>query len=199
MKKFLITSLVFLVVSCAFEQKKKLNAVESKSELSGGLSTPVYDTKTFQVYEEKLKYVIPEGWEEVTRVEGNRIFLTIIPKRSSDAPNPDKNIMVSFSKKNPNRKGFDKLDNFVGFIIWQYARDFPNIGASKWQPKKLDKSKIHFRGIEIFSRKERDLPMPSRILYVESDNGFFTISATAKVRDDLNNSAFEEFFNSLTL
>jgi hypothetical protein len=75
---------------------------------------------------------------------------------------------------------------------------FPDLQASRWQPKDLDPDRVRYMSIELFG-KEPNQPPPHRLVIIDSGDGFYSITFTDVVRLRLSDPLVEKFFGSIRL
>ncbi|MCU1244405.1 MAG: hypothetical protein JWN02_315 [Acidobacteria bacterium] len=137
----------------------------------------------------------PQGWikdEQAATQAG--LFAVLVP-RGTTLESADRAVTIAFQKKNPNVAELATLDAFFRSDIGSTLARFPDVQAVRWQPSGINPDKIKFRSLEMFGGKTS----PHRTLIIEASDGFFSITATAETRKDLEAPEYEAFFNSIKL
>jgi hypothetical protein len=111
--------------------------------------------------------------------------------------NTDRVITIAFQKK-ADKPGMEDLKAFFKEDLQETLALYPNAQFVRWQSAKLDPAKIDFVSLEMYG-KEKDKPSPQRFLILDSGDGYYSVSVTVSIRDDLQLPVYEDFFNSLSL
>jgi hypothetical protein len=151
-----------------------------------------------QTGERRLVFTPPPKWKTDTEAsKALGLYAVLVP----DGQTIDKArsaITVAFQKRDPKVPGLDTLENFFRTDLGNTLHQFPSLEGARWQPSGLDPDKVHFMSMEMFS-KEKDGPSPHRVVFIDSGDGFFSVTLTTKSREELNRPEYEHFFDSLTL
>jgi len=145
-----------------------------------------------------LAYDVPPGW--VLDVPGARsagVELMFVPKGKSPETT-DRAIAIAYQTKDPKVPALSDLEAFVRADMAATRQSFPDMLAQRWQPRGLDPEKVKYLSVELYgSRPNR--PPPHRVVILDSGDGFYSITYTAKTRAILALPEVDAFFDSLRL
>ena len=154
--------------------------------------------KKGQTSEKKLSFDLPDQWS-VDKGAADKIGLfAVILQRGKTIDNTDKAITIAFQKKEPNSPGLENLKAFFRVDMQNQMAQFPDMQVARWQPSGLDPDKIAFMSIEAFGKK-KDQPSPHHLLMIDTGDGYFSITLTLETVEELHQSRYEDFFNSIRL
>jgi hypothetical protein len=143
-----------------------------------------------------LSFATPQGWVRDEKAAKKVGLHTVLVPSGVTLENADKVITIAFQKKDASKPGLDNLKNFVRADLQDTLAQFPDAQFVKWQPSKLDPGKLNFWSIEMYGKKKNQ-PSPQRFVVLDAGDGYFSVSLTAKTRNDLQLPMYEDFFNSL--
>ncbi len=146
----------------------------------------------------KLIYHIPDSWyldKETSRNAGLHAVLLPIGKTLA---NTKQAITIAFQRKDANTPRLKTLEEFFRVDINNTLNQFPDMQAVRWQPPNLNPDNIPFMSIELFGI-EKGKPSPARVLFIDAQDGYFSITLTVEDREDLNKDICNTFFNGIDL
>ncbi|MDP8219043.1 MAG: hypothetical protein P9M03_09995 [Candidatus Theseobacter exili] len=145
-----------------------------------------------------LNYRIPAGWE-LNKDEAKKIGIeaVLLPKGIS-LSNTNKVITIAFQKKDLEMTGLRTLQEFFKVDMTNTLNMFPDLESQGWQPSNLNPDKIFFMSIQINKHKESE-PSPSRVLFIDSGDGYYSITLTVSSLAELDEKVYSMFFNSISL
>ena len=156
------------------------------------------DYEKGQQSQKTLSFVMPQGWVKDEKAAKKLGLYSVLVPSGMMLENADKVITIAFHKKDPKRPSLENLKNFVNADSQDTLAKFPEVQFAKWQPSKLDPSKINFMSLEMYG-KEKGKPSPQRFLILDAGDGFFSVALTLKTRSELQVPMYEDFFNSIRL
>jgi hypothetical protein len=139
-----------------------------------------------------LTFVAPTGWSNDAKAAAEYGLYNVLVPEGKNLDNTDKAITIAFQKKDANKPGLADLKSFFRADLNNMVAQFPDLQGARWQPSHLDPDKINFFSLEMYG-KEKDKPSPARVLYLDSGDGFFSITLTAETRDELQQPAYAGF------
>jgi hypothetical protein len=145
-----------------------------------------------------LLYEMPSGWLDDEEAEEQLCLHDLLVPEGYTMKNTDRLISVAFQKKDPDVSYLTDLESFFRNDMAVLLTLFPDLKAERWQPDKLNPYEINFLSLEVYS-EDNISPSPTRYLYIESVDGFFTVTLIVKKRENLDLGIFNEFFNSIVL
>ncbi|MBX7221989.1 MAG: hypothetical protein K1Y36_18705 [Blastocatellia bacterium] len=156
------------------------------------------DYQKGQTSTKKLELIPPQGWgfDKAGAVKAG-LFAVLVPS-GKNLENTDKAITIAFQKKAPQTPGLENLTNFFKADLQNTLARFPNLEAARWQPSEFAPDKIEFRSIEIRG-KIKGQPSPHRLLMLDADDGFFSITLTTETVKELHQPEYEAFFNRIRI
>jgi hypothetical protein len=138
-----------------------------------------------------LKYDTPAGWStDKNAVKELGLYDVLVPNGETIKTTPVA-ITVAFQKKDANDSGLNNLENFYRTELAITLSRYPNAQFARWQPTLLNPDKIPFMSIEIVA------PNLYRVLFIDSGDGYYSISLSAPNDEILNAKEFDDFFNSI--
>ena len=141
---------------------------------------------------QQLTFNLPDNCtEDLKSAKEHGLYSVIVPKGKT-LLDTDEAITIAFQKKSNSEK---TLKEFFKVDMMHFLNRFENAQAAKWQPSSLNPNKINFMSIETYGQQT---PI-SRVLYIESTDGYYTISLTTTIRQALNKREYRNFFNSIKL
>ena len=145
-----------------------------------------------------LSFAPPAGWvKDADAAKKLSLYAAYVPN-GTKVETADSAITISFDKKDPNTPGLDNLKNYFADDMRQTLAQAPGAQFERWQPSKLDATRVHYMSIEIYG-KQRNQPAPQHLVIIDAGDGFYSVVVTARTRDSLKATVFDDFFNSLTL
>jgi len=151
-----------------------------------------------QQSQDKLSFTMPQGWVEDKDAEIKLGLYRVLVTSGAKVDNANKVITIAFQKKDSSKPGLDTLKAFFKADLQDTVAQFPDAQFARWQPSKLDASKVNFMGLEMYGKKKNE-PSPQHFIVVEVSDGFFSISLTVANRDDLKLPIYDDFFNSIAI
>jgi len=145
-----------------------------------------------------LVFAVPPGWVRDEAGAKKLGFYGVLVPAGSTLEHAEKEITIEFQRKDPHTPGMENLENFARDDFKQTLAQFPEAQFARWQPHGLNPDKIKFFSIEMFGKKKNQ-PSPQHYVILDSGDGFFSISLTAKTREELQSPIYEDFFNSIDL
>jgi hypothetical protein len=147
---------------------------------------------------DKLSFAMPQGWGEDKDAETKHGLYRVLVPSGAKLEDANKVITIAFQKKDNGNPGLDTLEAFFKTDLEDTLTQFPDAQFARWQPSKLDPSKVSFMGLEMYGKK-KDKPSPQHFIVVQVSDGFFSVSLTVANRDDLKLPIYDDFFNSLAI
>jgi hypothetical protein len=145
-----------------------------------------------------LSYRIPEGWvADKTGAHQIGADLMFLPKGMT-REKTERAITIAYQKKDAAQEPISDLESFFRYEMALTLERFPDLQASRWQPKDLDPDRVRYMSIELFG-KEPNQPPPHRLVVIDSGDGFYSITFTDVLRLRLSDPLVEEFFGSIRL
>lgn len=144
-----------------------------------------------------LKYTPPQSWISDTNFVKKLGLYDILVTKGKTIETSAVAITIAFQKKNKDIPALSNLESFFKADMANLLSRFPDAQFARWQPSKLDPEKIPFMSIEIFGEGQQ--PSPHRVLFIDTGDGYYSITATAAKRDILDAKEFVDFFNSIDL
>jgi hypothetical protein len=145
-----------------------------------------------------LSYRIPEGW--VADKAGARHVgadLMFLPKGMT-REKTERAITIAYQKKDETKPAIADLESYFRVEMELTRERFPDLQASRWQPKDLDPDRVRYMSIELFG-KEPNQPPPHRLVIIDSGDGFYSITFTDVLLPRLSDPLVEKFFGSIRL
>ena len=149
-----------------------------------------------QQSEKVLSFVIPQGWVKDENGAKKAGLHTILVPSGMTLESAERVITIAFQKKDSSKPALENLKNFVRADLQDTLTQFPDAQFTKWQPSKLNSEKLNFFSLEMYGKK-KNRPSPQRFVILDTGDGYFSVSLTAKTRSDLQLPIYEDFFNSL--
>ncbi len=141
---------------------------------------------------QKLIFDIPNNLTKDLKSEKQHGLYSVIVPKGKTLSDTDEAITIAFQKKSNSEK---TLKEFFKIDMTYFLDRFENAKAVRWQPSSLNPNKINFMSIETYGQQT---PI-SRILYIESTDGYYSITLTTTTRQALNKTEYRNFFNSIEL
>lgn len=156
------------------------------------------DYEKNQVSSQKLSYGIPENWiRDENSIKKMGLYDILVPK-GGDIQSSNQSITIAFQKKDLKNEDLSTLQNFFKADMQNTINMFPNAKFERWQPESLNPDKINFMSIEIYS-EQKDQPSPARLLMIDANDGYYSITLTVEDRKILSLPIFIDFFNGIGL
>lgn len=146
----------------------------------------------------KLSFAMPQGWIEDRNAAAKLGLYRVLVPSGAKLENASKVLTIAFQKKDTSKPGLDTLKNFFRADLQDTLAQFPDAQFVRWQPSKLDPSKVNFMSLEMYGKK-KGKPSPQHFVIVEAPDGYFSVSLTVDSRDDLKLALYDDFFNSLAI
>lgn len=141
----------------------------------------------------RLSYRIPRNWvaDLATATEMNLSAL-LVPQgetyRTAGAL-----ITVAYQEKRPGLPLPSTLEEFFMAEMEPLLRMYPDLESESWRPKSLDGTDLDYAGLEVFG----PVPRFIRIVMVDAGDGFYSVHAQVRLREDLDREDLAGFFDSL--
>lgn len=145
-----------------------------------------------------LQYAPIAGWGRDEAAEKKLGLYAVLVPMGQSIDNAKSVITIAFQAKNANTEGLRNLTEFFKVDMMNMMQQFPDSQYVRWQPAGINPDVIPFMSIEVYG-KEIDKPSPHRVVYVDSGDGFYSVTLTTEEREWLNRAEFLGFFDSLRL
>ncbi len=150
-----------------------------------------------QVSSNPIQYTIPEGWHSDEAASKKYGLWDVLVQDGCTIETAKRVITIAFQLKDADNAGLATLENFFKVDMMNTLGRYPDAQLTRWQPERLNPEEISFMSVMIFSEnKDSDLN-PHRCVFIDSGDGYFSVTATDQTVADLENPAFQALFNSL--
>jgi hypothetical protein len=141
----------------------------------------------------RLSYRIPQHWVSDPEMAKKMNLTALLVPVGETYRTADRIITVAYQEKRPGLPIPSTLRQFFDSEMGQLLRMFPDLDSESWQPPSMKNTDFHYAGLEIFG----DIPRSIRIVMVDAGDGFYSIHAQVRYREDLDKDDVQMFFDSL--